>query len=65
MLKVINNFLTKADSDLLCYHTNGNKVNLINKSKLRNGTKAFLETKFFSIQAVKFKKLRFSAPLKR
>jgi len=33
-----------------------------NKSKLRNGTKAFLEPLFFSI--VKFIKLGFSAPLK-
>jgi len=31
------------------------------KSKLRNGTKAFLETKF-SLFLVKFKKLGFSAP---
>jgi len=37
-------------------------LQLFNKGKLRNGTKAFLETKFFSI--VKFKKLRFSAPLR-
>jgi len=34
---------------------------LFNKRKLRNGTKAFLEPKFFSI--VKFKKLGFSALL--
>jgi len=34
-------------------------LQLLNKSKLRNGTKAFLETKFFSI----FSKLGFSAPL--
>jgi len=32
-----------------------------NKSKLRNGTKTFLEPNFFS--TVKFKKLGFSAPL--
>jgi len=31
-------------------------------NKLRNGTKTFLEPKFFSIK-VKFKKLGFSAPL--
>jgi len=30
-------------------------LQLFNKSKLRNGTKTFLETKFFS--TVKFKKL--------
>jgi len=33
-----------------------------NKSKLRNGTKTFLEPKFFLL-IVKFRKLRFSAPL--
>jgi len=33
-------------------------LQLFNTSKLRNGTKTFLETKFFSI--VKFKKLGFS-----
>jgi len=37
-------------------------LQLFNKSKLRNGTKTFLEPKFFSI-IVKFKKLGFSAPL--
>jgi len=37
-------------------------LQLFNESKLRNGTKTFLERKFFSI--VKFKKLGFSAPLK-
>jgi len=36
-------------------------LQLLNKSKLRNGTKTFLEPKFFSI--VKFKKLGFSTPL--
>jgi len=36
-------------------------LRLFNKSKLRNGTKMFLEPNFFSI--VKFKKLEFSAPL--
>jgi len=36
-------------------------VQLFNKSKVRNGTKTFLEPKFFSI--VKFKKLGFSASL--
>jgi len=37
-------------------------LQLFNKSKLRNGTKMFLDSKFFSI--VKFKKLGFSAPFK-
>jgi len=36
-------------------------LQLFNKSKLRNGIKAFVESYFFSI--VKFKKLGFSAPL--
>jgi len=36
-------------------------LQLFNKSKLRNATKMFLETKFLFI--VKFKKLGFSAPL--
>jgi len=36
-------------------------LQVFNKSKLRNGTKTFLEPKFFFI--FKFKKLRFSAPL--
>jgi len=36
-------------------------LQLFNKSKLKNGTKMFLDPKFFSI--VKFKKLEFSAPL--
>jgi len=36
-------------------------LQLLYKSKLRNGTKTFLEPNFFSI--VKFKKLRFSVPL--
>jgi len=36
-------------------------LQLFNKSKLRNGTKRFLEPKFLFI--VKFKKLGFSAPL--
>jgi len=36
-------------------------LHLFNKSKLRNGTKTFLEPKVFSI--VKFKKLGFSDPL--
>jgi len=36
-------------------------LQLFNKSKLRNGTKMFLEPKFFSV--VKFKKFGFSAPL--
>jgi len=40
-------------------------LQLFNKSKLRNGTKTFLAPKFFSIYIVKFKKLGFSAPLKR
>jgi len=38
-------------------------LQLLNKSKLRNGTKTFLESKF-SLFIVKFKKLGFSAPLK-
>jgi len=42
------------------------KVNLLlqlfNKSKLRNGTKTFLEPMFFS-SIVNFKKLGFSVPL--
>jgi len=37
-------------------------LQLINKSKLRNETKTFLEPNFFSI--VRFKKLEFSAPLR-
>jgi len=37
-------------------------LQLFNKSKLRNGTKTFLEPKFFSID--KFKKLGFSSPLR-
>jgi len=37
-------------------------LQLFNKSKLRNGTKLFLEQKFF-LFIVKFKKLEFSAPL--
>jgi len=37
-------------------------LQLLNKSKLRNGTKMFLEPKFFSI-IDKFKKLGFSVPL--
>jgi len=37
-------------------------LQLFNESKLRNGTKTFLEPKFFSI--VRFKKLGFSAPLR-
>jgi len=37
-------------------------LQLFNKSRLRNGTKTFLEPKFFSM--VKFKKLEFSAPLR-
>jgi len=36
-------------------------LQLFNKSKLRNGTKTFLEPNFFSV--VRFKKLGFSAPL--
>jgi len=36
-------------------------LQLFNKSKLRNGTKVFLQPNFFSV--VKFKKLGFSAPL--
>jgi len=36
-------------------------LQLLNKNKLRNGTKTFLETIFFC--KVKFKKLEFSAPL--
>jgi len=38
-------------------------LDLLNKNKLRNGTKMFLESKFFLFM-VKFKKLEFSAPLK-
>jgi len=39
-------------------------LQLFNKSKLRNGTKTYLEQiKFFSLFIVKFKKLGFSAPL--
>jgi len=40
-------------------------LQLLSKSKLRNGTKAFLEPKFFnfSLHIVKFKKLGFSDPL--
>jgi len=38
-------------------------LQLLNKNKLKNGTKRFLEPKFFSIYS-KFKKLGFSAPLK-
>jgi len=38
-------------------------LQLFNKRKLKNGTKTYLEQKIFSI-IVKFKKLRFSAPLK-
>jgi len=40
-------------------------LQLFNKRKLRNGTKTFVEPKFFStyIRIVKFKKLGFSAPL--
>jgi len=37
-------------------------LQLFNESKLRNGTKTFLEPNF-SLLTVKFKKLRFSAPL--
>jgi len=37
-------------------------LQLFNKSKLRNGTKTFLEPKFLFI--VKFKKLWFSTPLR-
>jgi len=37
-------------------------LQLFNKIKLRNETKTFLESNFFSI--VKFKKLGFSAPLR-
>jgi len=37
-------------------------LQLINKSKLRNGTKTYLELKF-SLFIVKFKELGFSAPL--
>jgi len=36
-------------------------LQLFYKSKLRNGTKTYIEQKFFPI--VKFKKLEFSAPL--
>jgi len=38
-------------------------LQLLNKRKLRNGTKTYLEQKFF-LFIVKFKKLGFSAPLK-
>jgi len=38
-------------------------LQLFNKSKLRNGTKMFLEPNF-SLFIVKFKKLEFSAPLR-
>jgi len=38
-------------------------LELFNKSKLRNGTKTFLEANF-SLFIVKVKKLRFSAPLR-
>jgi len=37
-------------------------LQLFNKSKLRNGSKTFLEPKFFSVR-IKLKKLEFSAPL--
>jgi len=37
-------------------------LQLFNKSKFRNGTKMFLQPKFFSI--VKFKKLEFSSSLR-
>jgi len=37
-------------------------LQLFNKIKLRNGTKTYLEPKFF-LFIVKFKKLGFSAPL--
>jgi len=37
-------------------------LQLFSKRKLRNGTKTYLEQKYFSI-IVKFKKLGFSAPL--
>jgi len=37
-------------------------LQLLNKSNLINGTKTFLETKFF-IFLVKFKRLGFSVPL--
>jgi len=36
-------------------------LELFNKSKVRKGTKTFLEQKFFTIM-VKFKKVGFSAP---
>jgi len=39
-------------------------LQLFNKSKLRNGTKTFLEPNF-SLFIVKFKKLGFSAPLNK
>jgi len=38
-------------------------LQLFNKSKLRNGTKAYLK-QVFSLFIVKLKKLRFSAPLR-
>jgi len=38
-------------------------LQLLNKSKLRNGTKTFLKPTF-SLFIVKFKKLPFSAPLR-
>jgi len=38
-------------------------LQLFNKRKLRNRTKMYLEQIFFSIYIVKFKELRFSAPL--
>jgi len=37
-------------------------LQLLNKSKLRNGTKTFIEPNF-SLFIVKFKKLGFTAPL--
>jgi len=39
-------------------------LQFFNKSKLRNETKTFLKSKFFSI-VVKLKKFGFSAPLSR
>jgi len=39
-------------------------LQLLNRSKLRNGTKTFPEPKF-SLLIVKFKKLGFSAPLRQ
>jgi len=38
-------------------------LQLFNKSKLKNGTKTFVDRKFFSIYS-QFKKLGFSAPLR-